>query len=320
MRRGFLWLAPMALAAIVFAQGTEDAAALVKQLGSEDYDAREEAQKKLVEMGDKAVPALEEALKSEDLEVRLRAGRALRAIGAGAKKADPPEEAAAAPGRAGQTRGFQMTMGPGKVTVTITEMVDGKPETKTYEGTSLEELKEKHPELKEHLDGRLRFRFGGRDDFDMDRFWNDWNRNFDTFDDDIRKSLDETRREFDAMKRWMEQQRTRQRRAQPDAGVPLPGAMLGVRASEPTAALDAQLDLGGRGLVVEAVEKDSLAERLGLERFDVLLELNGREIMTPEDVATALHGKDKQGATSTAKVVRRAQQLTLDEAHPTSPK
>ncbi len=315
MKRGLLFLAPMAFAAIVFAQGTEDVAALVKQLGSEDYAVREEAQQKLVEMGHEAVPALEEALKSEDLEVRLRAGRALRAIGGAAKKA---EDAPVAPGRAGQTRGFQMTMGPGRVTVTITEMVDGKPVTKTYEGASLEELKEKHPELKEHLDGRLQFRFGGRDDFDMDKFWNDWNRNFDTFDDDIRKSLDETRREFDAMKRWMEQQRPRQRRAQPDAGVPLPGALLGVRASLPTAVLDSQLDLGGRGLVIEAVEKDSLADRLGLERFDVLLELNGREIHAPEDVATALHGKE--GAKASAKVVRRSQPLTLEEALPASPK
>jgi len=316
--KGLFFLAPMALAAIVFAQGTEDAAALVKQLGSEDYGVREEAQKKLVEMGDKAVPALEDALKSEDLEVRLRAGRALRAIGAGAKKAEQPEQPEQpAPGRAGQMKGFQMTLGPGKVTVTITEMVDGKPETKTYEGASLEELKEKHPELKEHLDNRLRFRLGGRDDFDMDRFWSDWNRNFDTFDDDIRKSLDETRREFEGMRRWMERQRPRQR-AQPNAGVPLPGAMLGVRASLPTAALDAQLDLGGRGLVIEAVEKDSIAERLGLERFDVLLELNGREIATPEDVATALHGKED--AKSSAKVVRRAQAVTLAEADAASPK
>lgn len=317
MKRGFLLFAPMALAAIVFAQGTEDTLALVKKLGSEDYAVREDAQRKLVEMGEKAVPALEEALKSEDLEVRLRAGRALRAIGADAKE-EAPEQGVrqrAAPGS--QVRGYSMTMGPGKVTVTVTRMVDGKEETKTYEGASLEELKEKYPELKEHLGGRLQFQFGARDNFDMDRFWNDWNRNFDSFDEDIKKWQDETRRDFEGMRRWMEQFRTRPR-AQPDAGVGLPGALLGVRASLPTAVLDAQLDLGGRGLVVEAVEKDSLADRLGLERFDVLLEINGREVHGPEDVAAALHGKE--GAKATAKVVRRSQPLALAEAGAASPK
>jgi len=319
MKRGFLLFAPLALAAIVFAQGTEDAVALVKKLGSEDYAVREEAQKKLVEMGEKAVPALEDALKSDDLEVRLRAGRALRAIGAEAKQAEEPVEAA--PGQAparGQFQGMSMTMGNGKVTVTITQMVDGKMETKTYEGESLEELKEKYPELRSHLGGRLQLRFGGRDDFDMDKFWNEWNKGFDNFDEDIRKWQDETRRELEGMRRWMDQWRPQQRRAQPDPGVTLPGAMLGVRASLPTAVLDAQLDLRGRGLVIEAVEKDSLADRLGLQRFDVLVEINGREISSPEDVAAALHGKE--GAKVTAKAVRRAQPLTLDEADATAPK
>ncbi len=320
-----LLFAPMALAAIVFAQGTEDALALVKKLGSEDYAVREEAQKKLVAMGEKAVPALEEALKSDDLEVRLRAGRALRAIGVEAKQAEEPArpaEPGQAPGLgagAGQVQGFRMSMGPGKVTVTITEMVDGKPETRTYEGASLEELKEKYPELKSQLDGRFQFRVGGRDDFDMDKFWNGWNRDFDSFDEDMRKWQDETRREFEGMRRWMEQWRPQQQRARPDAGTVLPGAMLGVRASLPTTVLDIQLDLRGKGLVIEAVEQGSLADRLGLERFDVLLEVNGREIRGGGDVAEALRGM-QEGAKASAKVMRRAQPLALDEAAAAAPK
>lgn len=315
MKRGFLLFAPLALAAAVFAQGSEDAAALVKQLGSEDYAVREEAQKKLVEMGDKAVPALEEALKSEDLEVRLRAGRALRAIGARTKQAEPVEseapEAGQAPAR-GQFQGMSLSMAPGKVTVTITQSVNGKIESKTYEGASIEELKEKYPELKSHLDGRFQFRVGGRDDFDMDKFWSEWNKGFDSFDEDMRKWQDETRRELEGMRRWMDQWRPQQRRARPDGGVLLPGPMLGVSASQPTAVLAAQLDLGGKGLVIEAIEKGSLAERLGLERFDVLLELNGHGISTPDDVAAALRGK--VDAKATAKVLRRAQPVALEGA------
>jgi hypothetical protein len=315
MKRGFLLFAPFALAAIVFAQDTQDAAALVKKLGSEEYAVREEAQKKLVEMGDKAVPALEEALKSEDLEVRLRAGRALRAIGAQTKQAEAVESEAPVAGQVparGHFQGMSMSMGPGKVTVTITQSVDGKIETKTYEGASLEELKEKYPELKSHLDGRFQLRMGGRDDFDMDKFWNEWNKGFDSFDEDMRKWQDETRRELEGMRRWMDQWRPQERRAPPDGGMALTGPMLGVRASQPTAVLAAQLDLGGKGLVIEAVEKGSLAERLGLERFDVLLELNGREISGPADVAAAL--KAAEGGKATAKVLRRAQPVELDEA------
>jgi hypothetical protein len=312
MKRGLLYFAPMALAAVVFAQGTEDATALVKKLGSEDYVVREEAQKQLVEMGDKAVPALEEALKSEDLEVRLRAGRALRAIGGGAKDAEeqapPPVRHQIVPGS--KSRGFSITMGQGKVTVTITEMVDGKPETKTYEGASLEELKEKHPELKEQLGGTMQFQFGARDNFDMDKFWTDWDRNFDSFDEDLRKWQEETRREFEGMRRWMDQVRP-QPQGGPDGAAAVPGTMLGVQASRPTAVLDAQLGLEGRGIVVEGVRKGSLGERLCLQRFDVLLDLNGREIRTPEDVAAALR-EAPEGTTPSAKVIRRAKPLVLE--------
>lgn len=322
MKRGFLVLAPLALAAIVFAQGTEDALALVKQLGSEDYAVREEAQKKLIEMGEKALPALEEALKSEDLEVRLRAGRALRAIRGEAKQ--QAEEPAApngptAPGHGNQVRQYGMSIQPGKVSVTITQMVDGKLETKTYEAASLEELQEKYPELKGQLGGRFQFRLGARDDFDMDKFWEQWNNSFDNFDDDIRKWQEETRREVEGMRRWLELQRNQAGRLQSRQGLALPGPMLGVRAGKPSEVLDAQLDLRGRGLVIDAIEKDTLADRLGLERFDVLVELNGREIRGVDDVAAALHDA-KEGESASAKVVRHAQTVVLNEAGRAAPK
>jgi hypothetical protein len=321
MKRGFLLLAPLALAAIVFAQGADDPAELVKKLGSDDYAAREEAQQKLVDMGEKAIPALEEALKSDDLEVRLRAGRALRAIGARTKEAeepkadDTPDHAPGhAPGNApagrSSVQSMRMTYGNGKVTVTITDMVDGKEQTKTYEGASLEELKEKYPELKDRLGGRIQFGFDVHDEFDMDKFWHEWNKSFDSFDDDMR----DARREFEAMRRWFDQW-NQPRRLQPDARLAFPGAMLGVRASAPTQVLDAQLELRGRGIVIDAVEKDTTADRLGIQRFDVLVELNGHDIRGSNDVAAALRGLP-DGAKVTAKVVRRSQMITLtDEGH-----
>jgi hypothetical protein len=308
----------MVLSAAVLAQGADDPLDLVKKLGSDDYAVREEAQRKLIQMGEKAVPALEEALKSDDLEVRLRAGRALRAIGGEAKQeeAGPNEaEEPATPGVQQKSTSFRFMNG--KVVVTVTETVDGKVVTKTYEAASMEELKEKYPELQ--LDNRFQFRFGSRDDFDMEKFWKEWNSNFENFDDDMRKWQDETRREVEAMRRWLEHWRNQPQRMRPDQRLALPGGMLGVRASMPTQVLDAQLDLGGKGLVIDAVEKDSRADRLGLQRFDILVELNGREIRGAEDVAAALHGL-AEGAKVSAKVIRRAQQITLRDEGAAAPR
>jgi len=314
MKRGFLLLAPMALAAIVFAQGAEDPAELVKKLGAEEYAVREDAQRKLVEMGEKAIPALEEALKSDDLEVRLRAGRALRAIGSGSKpaeKAQPDEPGATGqPARPGVTgRMTSYSFSPGKVVVTVTETTaDGQQVTKTYEAASMEELKEKYPEL--NLGNGFQFHLGTRDDFDMDKFWHEWSSNFDNLDDDMKKWQDETRREVEQMRRWLEHWRNQPQRMRPDSRLAYGGGMLGVQASLPTAVLDAQLDLRGKGIVIDAVAKGSVAERLGLEQFDVLIELNGREIRGATDVAAALQGRGEE-AKSTAKVLRHAQEITL---------
>ena len=61
-------------------QGPPDAAALVRQLGSDEFAEREAASRKLAALGEAAVDALRHGLKSEDPEVRSRAGRLLQAI------------------------------------------------------------------------------------------------------------------------------------------------------------------------------------------------------------------------------------------------
>jgi hypothetical protein len=262
-------------------------------------------------MGEKAIPALEKALQSEDLEVRVRAGQALRAIRGNAndEEAKPAEEQPR-PGTS-RMRGMSLTVHPDKVVVTVTELVDGKEVKKTYEGKSIEELKEKHPELRQHLgNGGFQLRFGIQDDFDMDRFFEDWNKNF---EEDIRQSLDDARREVERMRRWADLLRDNQRQVRrPEAGFSRLGPLLGARAVRPSPVLDAQLGLEARGLVIEGVEQDSLAARLGLERYDVLLELNGREIRGIEDVAIAMR-TPPEGGKAMAKVIRRAKPVTLEE-------
>src|SRR5262245_54593788 len=53
---------------------------LIQQLGDLDFDKREEASRKLIEIGNAALRALERARKSDDLEIRGRAGALARAI------------------------------------------------------------------------------------------------------------------------------------------------------------------------------------------------------------------------------------------------
>lgn len=318
-----LFLIPLLLAAAVGAQQAPTPAELVKKLGHEDYAVREQAMKQLIEMGQPAVPALEEALKSDDLEVRLRAGRALRAIngngGEAKKDADRPADDANA-GNADAPRersrlrpgnhasSVQIEIRNGKVRVTVRETVDGEQKEKTYEGESIEALKKQHPELRDKLGG---FRFGvGRDPLDMDDFWKDWNKQFD--EDFMRRWQEETRRDMERMRRMMRSLQER-RGARERPAAPLPGHALGVRARRPEPVLNAQLELRGRGLVIDAVEKGSLAEHLGCQPFDVLVELNGVEVRDFRDVAHALEGRDDaEGAT--ARVVRRGRPLDLKTA------
>ncbi len=53
---------------------------LVKDLGAEDYDARETAYRELARLGTAAKPALERAARSEDVQVRVSAKRLLRKL------------------------------------------------------------------------------------------------------------------------------------------------------------------------------------------------------------------------------------------------
>jgi hypothetical protein len=312
-----LFLIPLLFAAAVVAQQAPTAAELVKKLGHEDYAVREQAMKQLIEMGEPAVPALEEALKSDDLEVRLRAGRALRAIGGnggeaskdksdGADRDDgdadaPRERPLRQPGNSASS--VQIEMVNGKVRVTVRETVDGKQTEKTYEGESLEALKKEHPELQDKLGG---FRFHvGRDPLDMDDFWKNWNKQFD--EDFMRRWQQETARDMERMRRLM---RSLQQHRGLRERVPQAGQLLGVRARKPEAVLDAQLELRGRGLVVDAVEKGSLADHLGMQAFDILLELNGVEVRDVRDVARALKSREETEGT-TARVMRRGRSVDL---------
>ncbi|MHC4954531.1 MAG: HEAT repeat domain-containing protein, partial [Planctomycetota bacterium] len=83
MRVTFLLLAailPATLSSAVAVAQDASPDKLIELLGHDEYNVREDATKKLIALGAAAIPALEKAVQDEDVEVRMRAGRALRSI------------------------------------------------------------------------------------------------------------------------------------------------------------------------------------------------------------------------------------------------
>ena len=322
IRARILFLAPLLLAAVVAAQSTATPEELIARLGHEDYAVREQATSDLIELGSKALPALERALQSDDLEVRLRAGRAIRAIRAGKGEAKAEEQAPKPKprGRSNVSRGIEIVIGPdGRVKVKQRLVEDGEETVKEYEGESLEALKKEHPELREAL-GDSRFGFGfGRDSKEIERLFEEF-RGFhglerEFFDKDFWKELDdEWRDQLQRLERWRGRAREQQKRAL-DAwrrSRPVPdGKLLGVRAVAPGEVLNAHLGLRGSGLVVETIEEGSIGADLGLQRYDVLVRLNGFDIRKPADVRLAL-ADYQRGKPITATVVRKAKRIELE--------
>ncbi|NJN14485.1 MAG: HEAT repeat domain-containing protein, partial [Planctomycetes bacterium] len=213
MLKIFLPLLSLVAAGLVFAQeapekGPTPEEAIV-QLGSESYEVREGATRRLVEMGERALPALEKALQSEDVEVRMRAGRALRAIrdGKERKESTSPLEREGAPSPAIQHRGYSIQMQDGRVKVQVKEVVDGEERTREYEGESLEQLKRDHPELEGVLGGfRLQFGNGLRPDpkQELDPFWGG---RLQGLDEDFWKDLQREQQRTEELLARMQEQR-----------------------------------------------------------------------------------------------------------------
>jgi WD40 repeat protein len=61
-------------------RGAADVSRLIEQLGSDDFAQREEAHRRLAEVGEAALEPLRKALQSDDAEVRRRAGELVREI------------------------------------------------------------------------------------------------------------------------------------------------------------------------------------------------------------------------------------------------
>jgi len=321
---------------------------LIAQLGADEYQAREDATKALIARGAAAIPALEKAVQAEDVEVRMRAGRALRTIREKQpRKIEGPRNNGSAPsptssptsgGSGVEHRSTSMRFVNGVWEVTITRGVGAEKTTKVFKGTSIEELKKKHPEVREAL-GQSTFRIGGAssggdpfkqfDNWDFDKWFGGFGgrRGRDPFGgaDDLNAEIERLR----LWARWLAAQRMQRTQRNRGGGAVDPrlrkrqdaeALLLGIRVRKPETVLDAQLQLRGRGLVVETVGLGTLAARLGLQRFDILLELNGLTVRTAADIRPALLSRNPKQPV-TVKVMRHAKLVALEEtAAPVGPK
>lgn len=90
------------------------------------------------------------------------------------------------------------------------------------------------------------------------------------------------------------------------------GAWLGVQINEVPSALSAQLDLGGRGLIITNVVKDSPAEQAGLKPHDVLTSFDGQTVSGHAADLGRMVGEHEPGTDVTVGILRNGKARTLD--------
>lgn len=285
---------------IAFAQDADRVQELIKKLGSEEFSVREEATEELKKIGKPAQEALRKAAaESEDPEVRQRA----RALLEETPKETPRRALPVPPGRPGLRGGsvsirsingnttYSITPADGSPVLTFHKGVSGqvkldyadeKGDAKSAEAPTLEAFMKDHKELaqkfgisEEGIDyagSRVSFKGAGLPNFNFPRA-----------------------------------QRPLRVPPPPPPAEAEPGTLVAGAALEAVdESLRAQLDIPeGQGAVVNRVTPGSVAEALGLKKNDVLLEVDGRKIASPES-AKGLLTRD-----SKAIVLRKGKKETL---------
>lgn len=316
MRGLLLTCAALALGGLAWALD-EDVDGWIRDLGSADPKTRESAAENLEKAGERARPALEAAANSEDPEVASEANHLLKRLSGGTREQGnkPRPQPGRRPlvrmsstrvivDRNGNTTSIQEdSLGR----VIVKETKDGN--TEEFAAESRAAFTEKYPEVAK--------RYG------LDKDASGLSllpEKREAEEEELRKQIEELRRqaeerlkkanegkdpqkEADELKRALEEQRRKDGKA--------PGArrMLGVATAPVDDALRYQLDIPEGGLLVESVEKGSLAERIGIREYDILLSLNGKPVSSATDIRAAL---DSEGP-ATAEIVREGERETLRE-------
>ena len=244
---------------------------LVRELGADAPETRDKAQRELEQLGAPAVPALEKATQSEDPEVALRASESLELIRGGRGRTQPQPQR-------DETRRPPLGNAPQPMPV---------PDMNELMRESLKQLQEQMPpEFREMFE--LFNELPGRDqDPGAQR-------------DEERNGADRPR-----VRVWSWSN------GQPNQPRSLGGSeveqQLGLRSGRTSAALRAQLGIEGtEGLVLNMLVPGGYAEAHGLQRYDVIVALDGRAVRAGRDLAPLLRDGGK------VQLYRKAQLQTLE--------
>lgn len=306
---------------------------LVADLGADNFETRESADRLLRKVGRPAIPALKKALESRDPEVRARARRILAEI-----------EAAETPKPKAAPRASTMRMKVVTPAYTLDVGDDGvkfedRAAGKTYEAESMEKFKEKYPDLvKQHDLDQWSFsvvparplglpRLPGGEDFPDFDFGFGFDRQFDDLlPPEFRKHLEEQRRLMDeSLKRSRKEFEDLMRRYDERRGEPPPpatpparsGAKIGIEVDGVGDTLRAQLGLAeDEGVLVAGVGEGTPAAKAGLLKHDVIVAVNGQKVgnrwTLRRLVSEALEAKGEVELTRVRQAKRETVKVKLD--------
>lgn len=176
-------------------------------------------------------------------------------------------------GSSNSSRSIELQSGPDGVKCKVTEEVDGKPKTQTYEAKTMDELLDAHPELRENLGGGSFQMFRGP----QGGVWHGMPGGGMWIDPHGRTTVIPRGESLRSLRG--------------DDGTDADGNprtdRLGITCSQ--ISKDRAEELGvDSGLEVQDVAPGSIASVLGLRHGDVVTEVNGKSIQSPEDVKKVL--------------------------------
>jgi S1-C subfamily serine protease len=136
----------------------------------------------------------------------------------------------------------------------------------------------------------------------------------------VRKRIDELMKQLDKLHQEMRKEMAEMRRQlpQPRTVVPReirlypPQGRLGVLVDVPGPALVEQLGLEkGQGLLVLDVSKDSAADKVGIKRYDIIVELAGQAVTMDQNDFRRVIAEHKANTPADVVVIRKGKKETL---------
>ena len=259
----------------------------IDDLGSASFEVREKAMQTLRDAGEGAIPLLEKAKEHADPEVRWRAGALRKAMRNETRQGSGPQDDPREFARRFLEFGNLDLDGDGKPDIQI--------DFPDVEGLRKQML-ENHKALREQMDRMRQRRLPSVriPRFELD-FGNGRARGF-----RVQTNPDGsvTMEKLEGG-RWVPANE-RSRRA------------YGMKLAAPGEALRAQLSIPkGTGLLVEEAEEDGDAAKSGLQKYDIILTVNGEKVTAVSDFEEKM-GETPEGEDARLEVIRKAEKVTVE--------